>query len=204
MTCPTADMESCDKKCKCVGGPCAGLAYNCDDPCPDSNEEFNENTCSCDAINKLGLWRWIGSITRFCGTSCFSTQPNGTTIIDDAWWDANSNGVLIENLNQKPTIFGTDLICTYDLDVTSRCREVTGFESSFYMEKVGPCGPEADGIGDDRFRSPFMTIGKVNPGPDPSLCYATGFAAPGSTLRMTVDIGSFVAATGSWYLHTPA
>jgi len=202
MSCPTVDMESCDKKCKCFGGPCNGLAYDCADPCPGLYEEFNENTCSCDTTNKLGVWRWIGSITRFCGTSCISTQPNGTTIIDDAWWDINGNGVLIENLNEKPTIFGTDLICTYDLSVTSRCREVTGFESSFYMEKIGPCNSDADGIGGDKFRSPNLKIGKVSPGPDPNVCYASGFVAPGSTLRMTVAIGSYVEATGYWYWYS--
>ena len=46
MTCPTADMESCDKKCKCVGGPCAGTAYDCADPCGDL-EVFDEASCEC-------------------------------------------------------------------------------------------------------------------------------------------------------------
>jgi hypothetical protein len=39
-------MESCGKKCKCVGGACAGLAYDCSNPC-DPGFRFDAATCEC-------------------------------------------------------------------------------------------------------------------------------------------------------------
>jgi hypothetical protein len=67
MTCPTADMESCEKKCKCVGGPCAGLAYDCNDPC-GPGFEFDAATCEC--ISELAE-----SFTVYFTEQRHSTQP---------------------------------------------------------------------------------------------------------------------------------
>jgi len=47
MVCPTAaNMEKCDPKCRCTSGPCANIAYDCANPCPD-NSEFDPATCEC-------------------------------------------------------------------------------------------------------------------------------------------------------------
>ena len=45
MTCPTADMQKCEKKCKCLSGDCIGSAYDCDNPCDGG--VFYEETCTC-------------------------------------------------------------------------------------------------------------------------------------------------------------
>ena len=41
------DFESCDPKCRCLGGELAGTVYNCAKPCSQSNEEFNADSCEC-------------------------------------------------------------------------------------------------------------------------------------------------------------
>jgi hypothetical protein len=80
MTCPTANMESCDKKCKCVGGPCAGTAYDCADPC-DPGSEFNAATCECSPGWTSVRYRIQGTQTliRYC---CNSSPTEGCTACD--------------------------------------------------------------------------------------------------------------------------
>lgn len=51
MALKPADMQSCDKKKKCVGGPNNGLAYTPGDECPAGLWEFNEATCECDSTD---------------------------------------------------------------------------------------------------------------------------------------------------------
>ena len=53
MACPTANMDDCTKKCKCLGGPCDGLAYDCADPC-SAGTQFNAATCDCEQIFDCG------------------------------------------------------------------------------------------------------------------------------------------------------
>lgn len=43
------DMTSCNRKCKCCGGPNDGRVYPCDDPCDGPSETFNEQLCQCIA-----------------------------------------------------------------------------------------------------------------------------------------------------------
>ena len=75
MTCPTADMESCDKKCKCVGGPCAGAAYDCDDPC-SAGTEFDAATCSCVSTTPAGPYvRFVGTYSVAGGAFVPYTSP---------------------------------------------------------------------------------------------------------------------------------
>jgi len=98
MSCPTADMEKCDKKCRCLVGDCIGIAYSCDDPCP-TGYTFNSATCNCDGCPQcdeeplptcpsgqawdcetcqcegLILWQFDGTYTdSFGGTGIISSQ----------------------------------------------------------------------------------------------------------------------------------
>lgn len=50
MPCPpAASMESCDPKCRCNSGPCAGAAFSCGDPC-QGTAVFNSATCECEPL----------------------------------------------------------------------------------------------------------------------------------------------------------
>lgn len=47
MTCPSpADFNTCDPKCRCPSGPCAGIAFNCKSPCPEG-VIWDPSRCSC-------------------------------------------------------------------------------------------------------------------------------------------------------------
>jgi len=95
MSCPTADMESCDKKCKCVGGPCPGTAYDCANPCKNVDEEFDASTCQCVGITFCGCgpirytvtwdnYRSFASCTTnsSCTASCSQNDGEGNVCGD--------------------------------------------------------------------------------------------------------------------------
>lgn len=42
----TSGSKKCDPKCRCKSGPCAGIAYSCENPCPGGSR-FDPVTCSC-------------------------------------------------------------------------------------------------------------------------------------------------------------
>ena len=74
MSCPVpADMQTCDPKCRCGSGPCAGTAFSCDDPCQGSGK-FNPATCECET--EVGIYR-ITSVAN--GTS--ELDPSVTTFV---------------------------------------------------------------------------------------------------------------------------
>jgi len=49
MSLAEVDMQSCDKKERCLSGPNAGLAYLPGGECP-AGSEFNTETCDCDSV----------------------------------------------------------------------------------------------------------------------------------------------------------
>jgi len=79
MPCPIADMDSCLKKCKCVGGACNGAAYNCEDPC-GPGFDFDSARCECISLYPPGLyeWRyydWEETYALECPSGAFSPPP---------------------------------------------------------------------------------------------------------------------------------
>lgn len=84
MACPTANMNDCNKKCRCVGGPCADTAYNCDDPC--SSGIFVPSTCEC--FDASGTWRIV--VTTYI-------SPGGMEGYTDVFYiDDEGNAVCVE------------------------------------------------------------------------------------------------------------
>ena len=120
MACPTADMNGCNKKCKCVGGPCAGRAYDCADPC--NGGVFIEESCEC--FDTAGLWRalvswyiapggWVGYSDLDCGKTTPATVTGvHKTDLDSGptvnAWNLPSNAYMftyIDNVGTDPTAY---------------------------------------------------------------------------------------------------
>jgi hypothetical protein len=132
MSCPTADMESCDKKCKCVGGPCAGTAYDCYDPClPD--EDWIPSECRCQPQTSA-VWEWTGTLTR--------TGFGSTDSIGDGTFPARLSTKLRTPIGGFPVLFSPG--CTGGTCPVDELLTDTG--------DPGACGPNPfwwQGIGDD-------------------------------------------------------
>lgn len=59
MAAPTpANMQDCDPKCKCPGGPYADQAFLCDDPCEGQGAGCTfdcQNGCNCtESLGEVG------------------------------------------------------------------------------------------------------------------------------------------------------
>ena len=69
MSCPQANMENCDRKRKCLSGPCEGSVYSLSDldQCL-AGEVFSESTCECIAT---------GGAYRLCTSTVATVPPAG-------------------------------------------------------------------------------------------------------------------------------
>lgn len=56
---------ACTAKCKCLAGPRAGTIYECNSPCSEEFEIFDEYDCSCINAMDGGDYRYEGTITQF-------------------------------------------------------------------------------------------------------------------------------------------
>jgi len=70
MALKPADMQSCDKKKKCVGGPNNGLAYSPLDPCEQG--VFDEERCDCVSVvyNECRLYKISWTEERYDFSVC--------------------------------------------------------------------------------------------------------------------------------------
>jgi len=75
MACPKpANLDECGPKCRCRFGPCADIAYNCNDPCP-TGVQFDRATCSCGSggTYKITTTRTNQYNPQNDGTRCYVT-----------------------------------------------------------------------------------------------------------------------------------
>lgn len=61
MSIKPANMDDCFPKCECLFGPNTGLAYACDDPCPDGTL-FTDDFCDCIDLSEYNYVRFVGTI----------------------------------------------------------------------------------------------------------------------------------------------
>lgn len=75
MTCPDpANFDTCEPKCRCPSGLCAGIAFNCDSPCPPG-VTWSPSTCSClsGGTYKVTTTRTNQANPQNDGTRCYVT-----------------------------------------------------------------------------------------------------------------------------------
>lgn len=69
-----ADMESCDKKKRCLGGVNSGAAYSLGDECP-SGFSFSEESCNCEvSTGSVDWYFYIDSRQDSDGLQCCATS----------------------------------------------------------------------------------------------------------------------------------
>jgi len=94
MACPTANMDECNPKCRCLIGDCIGLAYDCGDPCPPG-EEFNKETCECEPTKPYFIeYAWYRIFSEFN-----RSKPNNCV----TGWTYYNGGKLIGGVNSGMT-----------------------------------------------------------------------------------------------------
>ena len=81
----SANMRTCDKKCKCPYGPYENVAYNCEKPCRDEDCSFDCDT-GCDCGDSAGCW--LIEVARTTGEPN-ATQPNDVELYQNVpvGWD---------------------------------------------------------------------------------------------------------------------
>lgn len=119
MACPTANMDDCTKKCKCVGGACAGLAYDCSNPC-GPGIEFNPATCECDdAATTFGLdyTSYTPGYSFSCDDCIVGTAFSGTRTFSAGGYLATLGGYLSHDSanTQCPSGTPTQINCDVTL-----------------------------------------------------------------------------------------
>jgi hypothetical protein len=125
MVCPTANMDDCTKKCKCVGGPCANRAYDCADPC-GVGTEFNAATCNCDLVaNFIGAWGYDSGLdSRTASAQVVNIVP---------YYDGLGRLVTY-------TAGVSELSCgSQDAFDRSPCGQVPEYSGAVSIAKIAPC-----------------------------------------------------------------
>jgi len=137
MACPTANMDDCTKKCKCVGGACAGLAYDCADPCP-AGSEFNEATCECAPrgpyFAEFAWYQFDSEFERSVNRGCVAnyTYPDDAKLIGGA--NLGMTGVDPQGISWNLVPFAT---CTDAGCPTDGASNVDGY----FVDASGTAAP---------------------------------------------------------------
>lgn len=90
MSCPTpGNFDICDPKCRCRSGPCQGIAFSCESPCP-SGITWDPSTCSCisGGSYKVTTTRTNQANPQNDGTRCY------VTYFPDPYFDGSGQSVV--------------------------------------------------------------------------------------------------------------
>lgn len=129
--CPNNNLEACQPKFKCRGGPCHNYAYDPSDPCPDGTL-FDRALCKCTLGNYSLPWAYNSTTNeRTSSPILFSVAPY-----------FNGSGDLVTvttGVVGIPCGGGTAFEST-------PCGTVQDYQGPVKIEKVGSCSGSGDAV----------------------------------------------------------